>query len=277
VGIGTLDRGAARVSSTFEGQHSQLSRRVAQVGLVARIAIYLVVASLCFELAAGSPTAQADTEGAFQEIHHQSGGSALLVLLACCMAAYALWRFHQAAVGSTRGRRGAWPRVGSACIGVLYSVLLANVVSVLVSGASSSGGQRPQPFVGTVLRWPAGSWLLGAAALALGLGGVVFVIWGFARDLSKVLQRERMSPVGWRAARVTSGLGDAGRGAVACLLAGALFSAAVEDRPSAARSVGQSLASLRHLGVGPEVICAIGVAFVAYGVFSMIELVRGRL
>jgi Domain of Unknown Function (DUF1206) len=257
-------------------QTTRAARGLARVGLGARASIYLVVAYLCFELAAGRPAAQADTQGAFQAISRQRGGTALLIVLAFGLAAYALWRFHQAVFGSVRDHGSWWPRVGAVTIGVVYSFLLANVVELLGTGAAASGGSKPAPLAASVLRWPGGAGWLAAGAVAIGFGGVVFAVWGARRDLNRVLDRDVLSDGWWRTARATNALGDAGRGAVACLLAGALFSAAVDGRPGSAKGIGQLLDALRHASLGPAAVDAIAVAFVAYAAFSVIELVAGR-
>jgi hypothetical protein len=74
-------------------------RRLARAGLVARGLLYVVVAVLASQVAAGHNEARADKQGALQAVVRQPFGRALMLLLAVGFAGYAAWRFVEAAVG----------------------------------------------------------------------------------------------------------------------------------------------------------------------------------
>lgn len=266
--------GARRAARFIEAHEDEAPTILGRAGLASRVVIYLVIAVLLFEVAVGGhATAQADAQGALFEVARQPAGPALVATLALGLAAYAAWRLQQALRGTTRDE-GIWQRLGAAAIGLLYVVLAIEAVRLLWS--SSQSASSAQPVVASVLRWPAGSVVLGTVACLLGIGGLGFIVWGFRRDLSGVIDRRRAGERWWRAARMTTCLGDLGRGAVVCLVAAALFLAASEDAPTKARSIDQLLASLRGSTGGPEAIAALGVTFLAVAAFSCIEIVWGR-
>ncbi|MCW2656895.1 MAG: hypothetical protein JWR06_1088, partial [Jatrophihabitans sp.] len=72
---------------------------VARFGLSARAFVYLVVGVLVIALAFGHKRSETDQRGAMQTIAAQSGGAVLILLVALGLAAYAVWRFAEAAFG----------------------------------------------------------------------------------------------------------------------------------------------------------------------------------
>ncbi|MDP1806577.1 MAG: DUF1206 domain-containing protein [Acidimicrobiales bacterium] len=74
--------------------------KLARAGLVARGLLYVVVAILATQVAAGHNETRADKQGALQAVVRQPFGRVLVLLLAVGFAGYAAWRFVEAAVTS---------------------------------------------------------------------------------------------------------------------------------------------------------------------------------
>lgn len=262
-----LERTAARV------EESPAFQALARAGIGARVVIYVVLAILTSQIAAlGRSSAAADAQGAFFTIGRQPGGGGFLVVLAVALALYASWRALQTITG-LGGARTRWARVGTGAGGVLYALLCAEVARQLFQGTGSSGGgERPESLAATVLHWPAGPVLLGAAGVAVGASGIALAAFGLLRDYGKVLERRR-TPVGVvGAARVLGGLGDLGRGGALVGISIALTAAAVEERAASARSLGQELEALsRHLW-GTALVAAVALSFAAFAAYSFLEL-----
>ena len=113
----------------------------ARAGLSARGFIYLVMGVLALMLALGSQKA-VDQRGALTQMASQPFGKILVLLLAIGFAAYALWRFSEAAFGVTGEGRKAGPRLQSLVRGIAYAILTFTAVSVLLGAGKSQSAQQ---------------------------------------------------------------------------------------------------------------------------------------
>ena len=69
--------------------------RLGRIGLVAKAVLYAVIGVLAIQVARGGREESPDKGGALRTIAEQPFGKGLLVLLACGLAGYALWRLAQ--------------------------------------------------------------------------------------------------------------------------------------------------------------------------------------
>ena len=250
-------------------------QRFARAGLSGRAIIYLVLAYLAADIAAtgGAPVA-ASGEGALSEVARQPAGRPLLGLLALALAGYSLWRLAQAVARSSAAneRFGLAKRAGWAVAGVVYAVLCERAVSLALAGSGGGGGasSHPQPWVATVLRWPAGAAWAALAGAGLVVGGGALLAWGLVHDHSKTLARARPSRAKARLGRAMGAIGEATRGSLVLLVAAYLLAAAADDDPSQAKSLGQALASLRR-ATGPWALALAAAGLAAFAIFSFAE------
>jgi Domain of Unknown Function (DUF1206) len=139
------------VDAARDAADSRPMRWAARAGLTARGCIYLVMGVLALLLAFGSQK-QVDQHGALTRVAAQPFGKILVLALAIGFAAYALWRFSEAAFGVTGEGRKAGPRLQSLFSGIAYAILTFTAVSVLRgSGKSQSAlrkGNGRSPFAG---------------------------------------------------------------------------------------------------------------------------------
>ncbi len=244
-------------------------RTVGRAGLSARGVIYLILAYLALDIARhGSAPAQADSTGALEEVGHRTGGSALLVLLAVGLGAYAIWRIFNAAVS----REGMLKRLGSVAIAVIYFGLLVRAVE-LATGHQASGGAsaNPQPLVAKVMGWHGGQGIVGAGGAVLVIAGLGLAVWGLLGRSSKSLRLEQVSR-GWRrAVRTLGAVGDVARGFLLALVGAYLMGTAASNNPSQAKGIDQALKALVHHGYGAILIGAVALGLLCFGLFSFCE------
>ncbi len=247
-------------------------RHLAQIGLTARAVIYLVVAGLALEIAAKDrSSAQADSEGAFKEIARQPSGPFLLGVLACGLAAYAVWRLVQAVAGEALGERGgSWIRIGRAAIGALYLLLCAEVIELIAGASATSVSSHPEPLVARVLKWPGGPEMLGLVAATIAGGGIALGAWGFVHDYAKVIDAQRLGNR-FPLARITGAVGEAARGLLVVIVAAYLFFAAATDDPKRSLGLGNAVQSLVHDPLGLELLGFIATGLLAFSAYSVIE------
>jgi hypothetical protein len=265
-------------------------QRLARLGLATRAVIYALLAYIAAEIAlTHSSPAQASGSGALTEVRKQSAGRFLLGLLAVGLLGYALWRVAQALSREKQGvgdrqesaASGAFKRAGFVASAVVYFFLCAQAASLAVSstGASSSGGpsSHPQPLVAAVLRWPGGPVWVGLVGSGIAIAGAGLVVWGCLHDYSEVLETDRMSCAGFRAAQVTGVVGEAARGLLIVLVAVYLLSAAIADNPSRAKSLNGALLSFDRLTAGPPVLLVAVAGLASFAVYSAFEAVYRRV
>ena len=93
-----------------------------------------------------------------------------LALLAAGFAAYALWRVLQAIYGDKWAKRIGYLGRAAIYFGLAYSA--ARILAG--AGGGESQNEKAHKTTAVVLSWPAGQWLVGAAALvAIGVGTVL--------------------------------------------------------------------------------------------------------
>lgn len=267
---------AGQIARRAEHRPRRLLVPLARGGLAARAVVYLVLAVLAGMIVAnGRPPSSASSSGALAEVEKQPAGPFLLGLLAAGLFSYALWRAFQslsALEPSSADRPSAWKRVGWGFISLGYIGLFIEAVSILTANQATGGPtSHPEGYVARLLSAPGGPGWVGLLATGLAVGGGALVVWGILHDPTETLDTASMSRLAIRAAKVTSRLGNAARGALLLLVSGYFFYAALTERPSEAKGLDQALQSLARQPTGPVWICLLAAGLVSFGLSSGIE------
>ena len=142
-----------------------------RLGLAAQGASYALVGVLALRLATGEGGKATSRGGALATLADESFGKAVLVLLVLGFAAYAIWRFVQAFFDKEHegtGAKGLAKRAGYLGRGAVYAALAFTAIKLLLgSGGQESQNAQARQATATVLDWPAGRWLVGAAGAAI--------------------------------------------------------------------------------------------------------------
>src|SRR5450631_4126762 len=230
--------------------NSRAVEAMARGGLAARGLTYLVIASIAAQIAVSRATKSADPHGAFEDVASQPFGRFLLIVLALGFAAFALWRWSVAAVGSPgAGGKSAvtkWGRrLGALATGFVYTGLCVTAIRVVAGRSASSSTQQQQSTTAWLLGLPLGRALVIAIGVGVVMGGCVVIWWAFSRKFEKNLATEKMGP---RVRTWATGLGVAGNGAggiVLDLSASSSFRQPTRTRPALPRAL------TRHCGPSP--------------------------
>ena len=251
---------------------------VARAGLVAKGVSYGLVGVLAIELAVGGGGKATSREGALQSLAQHWLGKMVLVLLAVGFAAYAVWRFVQAAAergddGSDKGEAKQWgKRAGYVGRGLIYAGLTFSAVKIVVgAGQEQSQNQKAHQTTATLLGWPGGRWLVGAAGLVIVGVGLWNLYRGITRAFEKKWRTGRMSKLERKWGGRTGFAGHLARAVVFGLIGVFLVRAAVEFDPKEAIGLDGALEKLAHTGYGPYLLGVTAAGLVCYGLYCFVD------
>lgn len=243
-------------------------RTAGRAGFVARGVVYVLIGVLALEIAFGQHGAQADRQGALNQVAAQPFGLAMLWILVVGFGCMTLWRASLAVLGEN-GRKKTGSRLLSAGRAVFYaSVCWGTAAFAAGSGGRSGSNAKSQDWTASALRLPAGRVLVTAAGLVLLGAGVGIAVAAIRRTFLKKLDTAAM---GARTRRVVTALGIGGNTARGIVFAGAgvfVVVAAVRFDPDQAKGMDATLRSFTQTPAGPWLLVLIALGLVLFGGFS---------
>jgi hypothetical protein len=241
---------------------------LARGGFLARGAIYGIIGILAIKLALGSGGKTTNQKGALETIAHQPFGKVLLVLAACGLGGYALWRLTRAALGhGPEDSDTTFERLAALGSGVAYSILCAIAVKILLGSAGGSGNTHKT--TGGVLGWPAGPWLVGIAGVVLIGIGFYQAYKGVTHDFLEDSKTEQMGPRIRPWITFIGTFGHLARAVVFGLVGVFLIKAAVDYNPDKAVGVDGALAKLQGQSYGSLLLGIVAAGLIAFAVYSI--------
>jgi len=263
-------RSAAR---NGEGWYAALAR----AGIVTKGISFGIVGILAIEVAAGSGGETTSREGALKTLAGEPFGKLLLILLAIGFAGYAAWRFIQALAVDEDGDDGkdaakTWAkRAGYAGRGLVYAALTFSTVKIVAgAGEQKSQSDKAHETAGTVLSWPAGTWLVGAAgAIVIGVG-----LWNAYRGVTRKFEEKWTDGASETARAWGARAGVAGhlaRGLVFALIGIFAIKAAVTYDPKDAIGLDGALRKLAQQSYGPWLLALTAAGLVSYALYCLVD------
>jgi hypothetical protein len=248
---------------------------LARTGLVAKGLSYGLVGALAIKLAVGDGGKATSRQGALQSLAHHAFGRIVLIALAIGFAAYALWRFVQAYAEKPSEEDSAlkaWgKRFGYVGRGLGYAGLMYSTVKILTGPGVQSQNANAHQSAAVVLKWPAGTWIVGAAGITL----IGFALWNLYGGLVQKFEDK------WRVARLTPAVrrwgaragvvGHVARFVVFGLMGIFVTKAAIDYNPRDAIGLDGALQKLAHASYGPWLLGLTAAGLVAYGVFCLVD------
>lgn len=250
--------------------HSQPVKTMARVGFAARATIYLLIGIFTLLLAFGKRPPEDDQRGAMQEVTRHTGGFLLLVVLAIGLAAYALWRFTEAAFKGSSADHQAGARLKSFFRGCVYAVLAYTAVDVLLHSSRSQANQQ-QLWSAKVMSHQGGRWLIGIVGLVVLIIGVALVYEGVRRKFKKDFKLAEMPTPARRLVWFLGTVGTTARGVVFALTGFFVIQAAWHYDSSKARGLDGALRRLSESQGGRLWVAAAGIGLIAFGLFGYAE------
>lgn len=236
--------------------------------------IYVLVGVLAIRIAfSDGGGAQADRGGAIAEVAHQPFGRVLLWILGIALAGMALWRLSEAVFGQA-GPDGNKPAKRAMAAGrcVFYGFVSYSVLSYAAGDRGSGSGstdKKSEDVTATVLGWPGGQWIVGAAGVFVSGAGLWIAARAVMRKYRKHLKMAAMSKSARRAVDITGVFGGSCRGVIFAVAGGFAVTAAVHHQPGRAKGMDDTLRSFTDTSVGPWLLVLVAIGLAAFGLFSL--------
>lgn len=249
-----------------EAKDSDGFRRIARAGFVVVGVIHVIIGCLAISLALGGG-GDADQDGALEMVSRNPVGGLLLIAVATGLIALAVWQIASAFLASDPADTKKWgKRVKFFGIAGAYLVI-AGMSLIIALGGRVSSENASQTLSEVLLSAPPGVVVLVIVGLSVTGVGVGFIVSGFTRGFTKLLDL----PDGVeRGGIVTFGvIGYIGKG-IAVAVTGVLFLvAAFTNDPDKSSGLDGALHSLLALPFGPVILCIVGAGVAVYGLFCI--------
>jgi len=239
-----------------------------RLGLLAQGVSFAIVGVLAILPATGHGGKAADRPSALYALRDSTGGVPLLIGMALGFAAYAAWRFAQAAFD--RKDEGDDPiglgkRASQVAKGALYAGLAYATVDILVGG---KGGGSAKKTTAGVFDWPAGRYIVFAA----GVGVAAAAVWNAYRAITLKFMKD--IDTGGDKARAIEQNGRVrltARAGVFAIAGWFLLKAAVQYEAKEAVGLGGALAKLANVDYGQWLLGATAAGLLAFAAFCVAQ------
>lgn len=244
-------------------------RWLARAGYVANGIVHALVGIIVLILAFGGDV-ESDQAGAFKAIGSAPLGFAALWALAIALCALGAWHAAEGLLArdpsdDVKGTAKKWGRRTAEWGQAVVFVALGLIAAAVAVGARPSGEKAAEGVSRGILSIPGGPFLLGLIGVAIGVGGISFVVMGARRSFENQVD----VPDGAFGAMVKT-LGVVGfiaKGLALLVVGVILCVAAVRIDPKAAGGLDGAMQALLHLPIGPWLAGLVGAGFLAYAVF----------
>jgi hypothetical protein len=239
-----------------------------RVGLVSRGIVYCLLAAVAVQVAIGRSDQRLDRQGALRALARQPFGRVLLATLTLGFAAYALWRFAEAALGDDDPPK----RLLHAARGVLYAAFTVTSARLVVhQGGSGSTDAQAKTWSARFMEHTGGRPIVVGVGLALVVAGGVLAWRGVHQRFEKHLRLGDMTPSQRRWLPWLGTIGHGARGVVLTLIGLFLVRAAVRFDPQAAVGVDGALHQLAAEPFGRSALAVVALGLGCYGLYSFVE------
>jgi hypothetical protein len=240
-----------------------------RAGYAGRGLVYVVVAGISLYAIWRGGQAES-TSSALATLETSAWGMFLLVLIFLGMFAYAVWRIVDAAwdledYGSDG--EGIVARLGLVVSGIIHAGIGLVAFSLLFgSGGEGQGSSIPR-YVGMVMQWPGGRWIIGIGGLITIGAGFFYVRKGWKETYREHLVANRFT-TRWNTALKA---GVISQGVIVAIVGLLLVYAALQADPSEAGGVGEAFSWLSGQPYGRILVVVICVGLLGFALFCFVN------
>jgi hypothetical protein len=248
--------------------------RLAQLGLVVRGIVYIIIGLFAVLTAMGMGGKIATIGSAFQEIDIQPFGKFLLLMSAVGLVGYALWRFIEVIMGPERKRVIIIEiiyRIGYFIAGVAYIILALIAVRVML-GLGGSNIESPAGWTALVLVHPFGQWVIVIAGMIIIGVGLNQFYQAYTASFRTDFNFDEMRKIEEKLAMYTGRLGFVSWGIIHNIIGGFLIEAALHYNAKEAGGLAQAFYTLGRAPYpyGRWILGVVALGFISFGVYSVL-------
>jgi hypothetical protein len=242
---------------------------VMRAGYAGRGLVYVVVAGISLYAVWRGGQAEG-TSSALATLETSAFGGVLLVLIFLGMVAYAIWRIVDAAwdledYGSDG--EGIVARLGLVISGIIHAGIGVVAFSLLFGSGSEGQGSSIPRYVGMVMQWPGGRWIIGIGGLIAIGAGLFYVRKGWKEKYREHLMANHFT-TRWNTALKA---GVISQGVIVAIVGLLFVYAALQADPSEAGGVGQAFSWLYDQPYGRILVGVICVGLLGFALFCFVN------
>jgi hypothetical protein len=253
-------------------RQAQWVERAARFGLGARAGIYLLISALLLLAlqAPGTNDGGKSPSDAFLAIESAPLGHTLLILTACGLFAYVLFRLLQAICDlgdHGTDKKGLLARLGMVSSAVSYATVAAAAVTIILNSGSGSDDGLMKTMSSALLGVPFGRLLIilaGIVIVLIGCAQIWRVVRGQWRDNLEIAGR-------WRALIPVAAFGISGRGLLFGLIGLSLIWSGFVAQPDEALGLSALLGYLRDAPFGAVLYGVAALIVGGYGLYGILQ------
>lgn len=264
-----------RQAARAAGDHP-LVDGLARVGYAVNGVLHLLIAWITGQIALGS-SGEADQSGALAYVRDAPGGGLMLWVAVVGFAALALWQLLEAAVGAHGGddKERAVSRGKAVAKGLVYLVL-AFTSWQFARGGSSDSGESSADFTTSIMRAPAGAWVVVLVGLVIAAVGGYHVYKGATGKFLEDLKATASGDLG-RGVVYAGKAGYIAKGAALVIVGGVFVTAALGQQPEDATGLDGAIKQLAEQPYGTVLLLLVAVGLAAFGIYSLARAKYARM
>ena len=247
-----------------------------RIGLAARGFVYLVIGWLAIQIARGHHSHEANQRGALADVAGHSYGLALLWILGFGFAAYALWRFSEAAYGTATDGKKTSARLKSVGRGLVYASLCVSTFLFIAGSSRQAQSKQQATLTARVMRHSFGQWIVGLAGVVVVIIGLGMIANGVRRKFEKNLKLHELHG-STRTVVVSAGMiGTIASGVVFAIVGALVIDAAVTFDPKKSQGLDGALRTLAEQHYGPWLLGLVAAGLIVFGLYGFALARWGR-
>lgn len=246
---------------------------LARLGYASKALIYGIVGTLAVMAALNRGGQITDTSGALKVVLAQPFGRILLLVLACGLCGYAIWRLLDAIRDPDRhgaGAKGIVVRVGNVVRGSIYGMLGVEAFR-LFQGLGGSEGDEAKIWTARILDVPFGEVLIGLVGIIVALYGVSQIVDAVRGKHDASLDLSAIPSNARAAVTAISRFGVGARGGIIATIGVLLAKAALEHDPGEAAGSRESTLELAAVADGRWLLALIAAGLLAYALDQVVH------
>lgn len=248
-------------------------------GYAAKGLIYLLIGMLAIRLALGFDGGRVtDASGALRVVMNQPLGLLLIGAIAVGILAYSAWQILEGVMDTRRkgSSAKAWmDRALTIIKGAVYGAVGWEALQLVLG--QRGGSQSADEYARDVMRIPFGHWFFALVGIGVGVYGIMQIVKAWKGEFDDDVDEQRMRREAGAWALAVGRAGTGARGVILTIMGLLLTRAGLEQRPSEAGGLAESMWTLMGQPYGVALLAVAAAGLVCFGIFQLLHWRYARL